>query len=264
MPTRFFANAQNDRKKTLGLPAKKLTKNAIWLQICNSSNAKTQKPTFLVNLQLQLKPIMKNLFLILVAFILLPATTIAQSSSYGSKNKPTVPANRNYNSDAPIKLQKVTIAKRVTVSLPEEFTVMPDEGIAVKYPAARKPLGVYSSKNGQVDFSVNEKPTTFIAKDLPLVRDIYKASIMRTFSEVQFIREEIKEIDKKQMIVFEFVSTLKDENPNSNKAPVKKYTIIQYYIKGGKVMIFTFNAPTLLKDKWQETANKVMNSIKVS
>jgi hypothetical protein len=141
---------------------------------------------------------------------------------------------------------------------------MPDEGIAVKYPAARKPLGVYSSPNGQVDFSVNEKPTTFIAKDLPLVKDIYKASILRTFSEVQFIRDEIKTIDKKQMIVFEFVSTLVDENPNSNKAPVKKYTIIQYYLKGGKVMIFTFNAPLMLKDKWQETANKVMNSIKLS
>lgn len=207
---------------------------------------------------------MKNLFFSLVAFFLFQTAVSAQSSSYGSKNKPTAPANRNYVIDAPINLKKVTIAKRVTVSLPEEFTALPDEGIAAKYPAARKPLGVFSSKNGQVDFSVNEKPTTFIAKDLPLVKDIYKASIMRTFSEVQFIREEIKEIDKKQMIVFEFVSTLKDENPNSNKAPIKKYTIVQYYLKGGKVMIFTFNAPTQLKDKWQETANKVMNSIKVS
>src|SRR5687767_1122202 len=207
---------------------------------------------------------MKNAFLILLSFFLLNTNGFAQSSSYKGKNKAPVPANRNYNSDAPIKLKKITIAKRVTVALPEDFTMMPDEGIAAKYPAARKPLGVYSSPNGQVDFSVNEKQTTFIDRDLPLVKDIYKASILRTFSEVQFIRDEIKTIDKKQMVVFEFVSTLKDENPNSNKAPVKKYTIIQYYIKGGKVMIFTFNAPTLLKDKWQVSANKIMNSIKLS
>ncbi|MFC5269233.1 hypothetical protein [Adhaeribacter terreus] len=207
---------------------------------------------------------MKNAFFVLLSFCLFTSTSFAQSSSYGSKNKVTAPANRNYNSDAPIKLKKVTIAKRVTVALPEDFTAMPDEGIAVKYPAARKPLGVYSSPNGQVDFSVSEKPTTFIARDLPLVKDIYKASIMRTFSEVQFIRDEVKTIDKKQMIVFEFVSTLKDENPNSNKAPVKKYTIIQYYIKAGKVMVFSFNAPAIWKDKWQKAANEVMNSIKVS
>lgn len=207
---------------------------------------------------------MKNAFLILISFFLINTTAFSQSSSYKSKTKVKAPASRNYNSDAPINLKKTTIAKRVNVLLPEDFTMMPDEGIAAKYPAARKPLGVFSSPNGQVDFSVNEKPTTFIAKDLPLVKDIYKASILRTFSEVQFIRDEIKSIDKKQMVVFEFVSTLKDENPNSNKAPVKKYTIIQYYIHGGKVMIFTFNAPTLLKDKWQETANKIMNSIKLS
>lgn len=207
---------------------------------------------------------MKNTFLILLSFFSLNIAGFSQSSSYKSKTKVTAPVSRNYNSDAPIKLKKTEIAKRVKVDLPEEFTMLPDEGIAAKYPAARKPLGVYSSANGQVDFSVNEKPTTFIAKDLPLVKDIYKASIMRTFTEVQFIREEIKEIDKKQLIVFEFVSTLKDENPNSNKAPIKKYTIVQYYVHGGKVMIFTFNAPTLLKDKWQATANKIMNSIKIS
>ena len=218
----------------------------------------------MANLPLQFKFKMKNTFLIVVSFFLFTCSAFAQNSSYGGKSRNTVPANRNYNTDAPIKLKKTTIARRVTVSLPEDFTMMPDEGIAVKYPAARKPLGVYSSPNGQVDFSVNEKPTTFIARDLPLVKDIYKASILRTFSDVNFIREEIKEIDKKQMIVFEFVSTLKDENPNSNKAPVKKYTIIQYYLKGGKVMIFTFNAPTLLKDKWQQTANTIMNSIKLS
>src|SRR5688572_12685280 len=190
---------------------------------------------FLANLPLQFKSVMKNAFFLLFSFFLFTSTGFAQRKNY----------------TAPPKLKKVTIAKRVTVALPEDFTMMPDEGIAVKYPAARKPLGVYSSPNGQIDFSISEKPTTFINRDLPLVKDIYKASIMRTFSEVQFIRDEIKTIDKKQMIVFEFVSILKDDNPNSNKAPVKKYTIIQYYIKGGKVMIFTFNAPTLLKDKWQ-------------
>ena len=162
------------------------------------------------------------------------------------------------------KLAKVTIAKKITVFLPSDFTLMPDEGIASKYPAARKPLGVYTSPNGQVDFSVNEKPSTFSDKDLPLVKDIYKASIMRMFSEVQFIRQEIKPINKKNMIVFEFVSTVKDENPNSNKAPIKKYTIVQYYLKGQTVTIFTLNAPAQLKDSWQKTANEIMNSIKIS
>ncbi|KAA9340970.1 hypothetical protein [Adhaeribacter soli] len=195
---------------------------------------------------------MKNfLYLLSGFFLLFVFTANAQKKTYGAPQKPA-------------KLVKVTIAKKITVSVPEDFTVMPDEGIASKYPAARKPLGVYTSPNGQIDFSVSEKPTTFIPKDLPLVKDIYKASILRMFSDVQFIRDEIRTINKKDMIVFEFVSTVKDENPNSNKAPIKKYSIVQYYLKGGNVTIFTFNSPALLKDKWQPLAQEIMNSVKIN
>src|SRR5690606_19291895 len=211
---------------------------------------KFKNQRFLANLPFQLQSEMKYILSILCTFLLLSGTVFAQQRSYNMQQEPP-------------KLKKVNIAKRVTVALPEDFTMMPDEGIAVKYPAARKPLGVYTSPNGQIDFSVSEKSTTFINRDLPLVKDIYKASILRTFSDVQFIRDEIKTIDKKPMIVFEFVSTLKDENPNSNKAPVKKYTIIQYYLRCGKLMVFTFNVPIMFKDKWQETANEIMNSIKL-
>jgi hypothetical protein len=161
------------------------------------------------------------------------------------------------------KLKRVTVAKKLTVLIPDDFTVMPDEGIATKYPAARKPLGVYTSPNGQVDFSISEKQSTFSEKDLPLLKDIYKASLLNTYSQLQFIRQEIKPINKQNMIVFEFVSTVKDENPNSNKAAMKKYSIAQYYVNKGKVTIFTFNAPAALKDKWDVTANKMMNSIKL-
>lgn len=161
------------------------------------------------------------------------------------------------------KLKRVTVAKKVSVLVPEDFTVMPDEGIAIKYPAARKPLAVYTSPNGQVDFSISEKQSTFGDNDLPLLKDIYKSSLLNTFSNVQFIRQEIKPVNKQNMIVFEFVSTLKDENPNSSKPAIKKYTIAQYYIKKGKVTIFTFNAPAQMKDAWQKTANEIVNSVKM-
>lgn len=161
------------------------------------------------------------------------------------------------------KLKRMTIAKKMTVLVPDEFNVMPDEGIASKYPAARKPLAVYTSPNGQVDFSVSEKQSTFSDKDLPLLKDIYKASLLNTYSQLQFIRQEIKPINKQNMIVFEFVSTVKDDNPNSNKPSIKKYSIAQYHVKKGKVTIFTFNAPASMKDTWQVTANKMMNSVKM-
>lgn len=161
------------------------------------------------------------------------------------------------------KLVKTQISKQITISLPKDFTVMPDEGIAQKYPAQRKPLAVYTSPNGQVDVAVSQRPASFRKSDMAMLKEFYKASILGMYSDVEFIREEMATINKQDFIVFEFVSTVKDERRSSTMAPIKRYTIAQYTIIGNQLTIFTFNVPFLLKRDWQETAQQVMASVKV-
>lgn len=162
------------------------------------------------------------------------------------------------------KLKPVKITKALTVSLPQDFAVMPDDAIAAKYPAPRKPLGAFTSPNGQVDFVASERPITFKPEDLKMLQQFYKSSITNKFSEVKFIRDEIKAINKQDYIVFEFTSMVRDEDKKSSRlAPIRKYTIIQYTIMGDKLYSFTFNAPVDLKPVWEETARKIMASIKL-
>ncbi|CAN5899063.1 hypothetical protein BH24BAC1_BH24BAC1_26210 [soil metagenome] len=161
------------------------------------------------------------------------------------------------------KLVKTTINKQISLSLPKEFTIMPDEGIAQKYPAQRKPLAVYTSPNGQVDLAVSQRPASFKKSDLAMAKEFYKASLLSMYSDVEFIREEITPINKQEFVVFEFVSTVKDERKTSNLSPVRRYTIVQYTIIGNQLTIFTFNVPFMLKRDWQETAQQVMASVKV-
>jgi hypothetical protein len=161
------------------------------------------------------------------------------------------------------KLVKTTINKQISLLLPKEFMVMPDDGIAQKYPAQRKPLAVYTSPNGQVDLAVSQRPASFRKSDLAMAKEFYKASLLSMYSEVEFARQEITTINKKDFIVFEFVSTVKDERKTSNLAPVRRYTIVQYTIIGNQLTIFTFNVPFTMKRDWQETAQQVMASVKV-
>ena len=161
---------------------------------------------------------------------------------------------------APPKLKKITVAKNITLAIPQDFIVMPDEGIARKYPAARKPLGVYTSPSGQIDISVNQRPNTFPNDDLAMLLPFFKASIQRIFTEVQFLREEVQTINGRQFLVFEFVSTLRDERSTGNLAPVRKYTMIQYAFTKDKQYIFSLSAPAQLQQEWRETAQAVMAS----
>jgi hypothetical protein len=185
----------------------------------------------------------------------------------------------------PPRLKPVKIGNAVTVSLPADFQVMPDEVIATKYPAPRKPLGAFTSPNGQADFIVSERPSTFQPEDLALLQQFYRSSITSKYSQVSFIREEVKEINRRKYLTFEFTSTMRDEDRRSNKlAPIRRYTLVQYTIVpdsaqdkakaaaktrdkdnvSGRLLVFTFNTPIDLKEAWQETARKIMQSIKLT
>lgn len=164
---------------------------------------------------------------------------------------------------ADTKLKKHQITKEVSVMLPRDFMPMPDDGIARKYPAANKPIAVYSSPNGQVDFSMAQKRSQFGQQDLNMLRDVYKASLMERFTKVDFIRDEVTSINGRDYIVFEFVSVMADERNATHLSPVHKYSIMHYTIQGNQLMIFSMHAPFTLKNQWQNTAREIMGSVRV-
>lgn len=161
------------------------------------------------------------------------------------------------------KLKKVNITKDLSVKLPQDFTPMPDDGIARRYPATTKPLAVYTSPNGLVDFSVTQKISQFRAQDLKMMKEFYKAALLERHSKIDFIRDEVTQINGKDYIIFEYVSSVEDERKSSNLAPVQKYSIVQYAISDKQMMIFTFHAPFQLKNEWQQPAREIMSSINI-
>jgi hypothetical protein len=164
---------------------------------------------------------------------------------------------------ADTKLKKTQITKEISVMLPRDFTPLPDDGIARKYPASNKPVAVYTSPNGQVDFSVTQKKTQFRSRDLPMLREIYKANLMERFTKVDFIREQVAEIKGRDYIVFEFVSVMADERKTTNLSPMQKYSIMLYTIQEDQLMVFSLHLPFVMKNDWQETAREIMGSVQV-
>lgn len=162
------------------------------------------------------------------------------------------------------KFKTINITKEISVALPQDFAVMPDDAIASKYPSPRKPLAAYTSPNRLVDFVVTERPSMFHKDDLKMVQQFYKTSINSKYSDVKFIREEIKNIRKQDFVIFEFTSTVRDEDRKTSRlAPIRRYTIVQYTIYNEKLYIFTVNVPIDLKPAWEKSANKIMESVKV-
>ena len=149
----------------------------------------------------------------------------------------------------------------LTVGVPEGFAPLPDDGIAAKYPAARKPLAVYSSPNGRVDFSVAVRPTDFQAPDYNVLLQIYKASIQRLYSKVEFSKQEVRQVHGHSFASFEFVSTVADTRRGNQLAAIRKYQAVQYTVVNDQLYVFTFDAPANEQAQWQPVAQAVMGAI---
>jgi hypothetical protein len=86
------------------------------------------------------------------------------------------------------------------------------------------------------------------------------------YSNVQFIQDTISTINKRDFVVFEFISELKDDETNTMQraSAVKQYSYMQYTVKDNKVHVFNFTCPVQIRTKWQDTAREIMQTIKIN
>lgn len=159
------------------------------------------------------------------------------------------------------KLTTVKLAPGLAVAVPVGFAPLPDAGIAVKFPAPRKPLAVYSNPSGRVDYSIAVRPTTF-GPDYNVLLPMYKASVQRLYTKVDFLTQEVRKVNGRDMVALEFVSTLSDSRRSANAlAPIRKYEYIEYAVQGQQLYIFSFSAPAEEQAQWRPVAQAVLSGI---
>jgi len=163
------------------------------------------------------------------------------------------------------KLKKVKLNENVSIRLPEDFLPMTDDDIARKYYTYRKPLAAFTNPEQVANFSFNQSVTPWRQKDIILLKDFYKASVMKLYTKVDFVQENIVSINKRDFAVLEFTSQVSDEDKNSpNFGKVTRgYDYIQYTVEKGKVLIFHFSCPFQMKENWSAKAKEIMMTVKI-
>jgi hypothetical protein len=162
------------------------------------------------------------------------------------------------------RLVKTKAAEGITVSIPEEWRPMDQLDFTERYPSVRAPLAAYTNEERSIDFSVNISATRWADKDLELAQQFFKSGIRNLFDRVEFINEGIVERKGKRFIYFEFESRMNGNREKEGlREPILKYSYIQYYIKGGKTLVFSFNAPRRERQEWEPVAKLMMESVKV-
>ena len=166
-------------------------------------------------------------------------------------------------SSSGVKLKKYKPAPGVSIKLPIDFIVMSDDDIAARYPNYRKPLAMYTAPSGRTDFGINTANNLW-GKNLKILKDVYKSSLMNLFSNVSFMQDTIIKLHGRDVIVLEFVSEQPAKATAQNQENIKLYSYISYVVVNHKIFVFNFSTPFYLKDQWQETAHLIMSTIKIN
>jgi len=166
--------------------------------------------------------------------------------------------------EASVKLVRTKVTTNISVLLPKNFRPMDDLDFGQRYPSVRKPIAAYTNEDRLVDFSVNTSATQWPDANVELAQKFFKAGLANLFDNVEFISEGIHNVHGKNFIFFEFESRIKG-NPMelSQRDPVLNYTYIQYLVEADRTLVFSFNCPRRIRSEWQETALKMMTSIKM-
>ena len=149
------------------------------------------------------------------------------------------------------------------MKIPETFTAMNDQDRMAKVASSRIPLAMFSTPEQDVTLGINDNPMQWTSADTQAIYGLYKASLASLFDEIKFIQDEIRKINGREFIVFEFVSILRDDNAFSAKKPVKNYSYIQYTSYNNEVLLFNFGCNMRQKEQWETVARKIMESVRI-
>lgn len=164
-----------------------------------------------------------------------------------------------------VKYVKTKVNDDITLLLPQDFLLMTEADINSKYVSSKPPVAAYTDFTRNVDFGINVAYSRWNPGDLEIMRSFYKSNIMGLYDEVQFIKDEVEEINGREFAVFEFISSVRDDDESSiSQNPISKYIRIQYTIVKSKTVLFNFTCPARQKDKWAPVAKEILESVKLS
>lgn len=150
----------------------------------------------------------------------------------------------------------------IKIEVPEDYYVLSEDEKLLTFPSIRMPISAVTNLNKSAMLGINKSNNLWSENDLDILKLFYKSNIQALHDEVSFLKEEIKEINGRKFIIFEFTSVTKnDGNVFKESKAIKKYNYIQYAIVKNDIIIFNFYTSLNLMNQLRDEVTNMMGSI---
>ncbi len=159
---------------------------------------------------------------------------------------------------AGIKMQKVHLIDGIDAKVPAAFYRMTEQDINERYLTYKMPLAMYSSEDRLAEFGLSISDNFWEGSDLELLGEFQQSNLNYLYDKLEIEKQGVREVHKHQVYYFEFTSATRYSNSYE-----RKYTIVQYMIVQNRILVFNFSCPKFDREKYQDAAWQIMNSIKI-
>lgn len=149
---------------------------------------------------------------------------------------------------------KSLLNDRITLKVPKEFDIMPEEMTKLKYPSERRPTLIYSDPSGGINVALN---LTQSRANQQLIEP-YKENLVQTFKKLypsaEWKSNGITLVNGRKVGYMEIVTPAID---------TEVYNLIFFTDVDGKLLLCTFNCTEKSISEWTPIAKEIMNSLTV-
>ncbi|MEM0940413.1 MAG: hypothetical protein AAF600_09655 [Bacteroidota bacterium] len=160
-------------------------------------------------------------------------------------------------------LRVIKVNERIALKIPLFFSQMPEGERINKFVSSRTPIAMFTSEDREADLGINTNMMRWVEGGENKLKSLYKGTFETLFDKVEYIQDTVKEINGRKFIVFEFVSSVKDENAFSGTTSTRNYSYIQYTSYNDQILLFNFGCKPKRMGKWQPIVKEIMESIKL-
>jgi hypothetical protein len=146
------------------------------------------------------------------------------------------------------------LSGHVIIDLPDDFKLMGEEMLAVKYPSNNRPTLVYTNESGSVNFAFNHTANHITKDQLPEFLQAFIQQFKSLYPQIKWIKKETTVVNGKSFIVMEFITPAID---------TYIYNLMYVTELQGRMLMCSFNCTESQRAAWESKAKLALNSIAV-
>jgi len=149
---------------------------------------------------------------------------------------------------------KSLLDDHVEIMIPEDFKIMSEEMLKLKYPSANRPTIVYTNESGSINVALNLTTSSASQELIPQFKEALQNTFKQVYPSAKWKGSGINTINDKKVGYLELITPAID---------TEVYNLIFFTDVNSQLLLCTFNCTVQYLKEWQSIGDEIMNSLKV-